>query len=118
MRTRLKPSSADGELVEGSASTVIVVRNGTLIAPPNSTPLLPGNQPQLVENWQTIWASHRRDAPVTERSCAAPMEIWLAAATREVQPVTRLTASRWAAVRPGPVWRRIHEPGSTLKRAP
>src|SRR6185369_10093608 len=39
----------DGELMEASASTVHVVRNGVLLTPPNSSRILPGTSRSVVE---------------------------------------------------------------------
>jgi D-alanine transaminase len=70
----------DGELVEGSASTVHVVRNGTLLTPPNSTRLLPGTSRSLVEELADSLGIARRDARITEaelRSAAQTRSGWL-----------------------------------------
>jgi D-alanine transaminase len=107
----------DGELVEGSASTVHVVRNGTLITPPNSTRLLPGTSRSLVEELADSLGIARRDARITEAELRSADEIWLAAATREVQPVTRLDGAAVGNGRPGPVWRKIYDAWQQLKLA-
>jgi D-alanine transaminase len=106
----------DGELVEGSASTVHVVRSGVLITPPNSTRLLPGTSRRLVEELADSLGIGRRDARVTEAELRSADEIWLAAATREVQPVTRLDGAVVGIGRPGPVWRKIYDAWQHLKR--
>jgi D-alanine transaminase len=107
----------DGELVEGSASTVHVVRGGTLFTPPNSTRLLPGTSRSLVEELADNLGIARRDARITEAELRSADEIWLASATREVQPVTRLDGGPVGSGRPGPVWRKIYDAWQELKRA-
>jgi D-alanine transaminase len=107
----------DGHLVEGSASTVHVVRNGTLITPPNSMRLLPGTSRSVVEELADNLGIARRDAPITEGELRSADEIWLAAATREVQPVTVLDAAAVGSGKPGPVWRKIYDGWQQLKRA-
>jgi D-alanine transaminase len=107
----------DGELIEGSASTVHVVRHGTLITPPHSTRLLPGTSRSVVEELADNLGIMRRDAPVTAAELRSADEIWLAAATREVQPVTRLDAAPVGNGRPGPLWRKIYDAWQQLKRA-
>ena len=107
----------DGELMEGSASTVHVVRNGILLTPPDSTRLLPGTSRRLVEELADGLGIARRDAHVSEAELRSADEIWLAAATREVQPVTRLDGAAVGSGKPGPVWRRIYDAWQQLKRA-
>jgi D-alanine transaminase len=107
----------DGQLVEGSASTVHVVRNGTLFTPPNSMRLLPGTSRSVVEELADNLGIARRDAPITESELRSADEIWLAAATREVQPVTVLDAAPVGSGKPGPVWRKIYDGWQQLKRA-
>ncbi|MEO8313891.1 MAG: D-amino acid aminotransferase [Pseudomonadota bacterium] len=107
----------DGELIEGSASTVHVVRNGTLITPPNSTRLLPGTTRSVVEELADNLGIARRDARVTEAELRSADEIWLGAATREVQPVTQLDGAPVGSGKPGPVWRKLYAAWQQLKRA-
>jgi D-alanine transaminase len=107
----------DGELVEGSASTVHVVRHGTVITPPNSTRLLPGTTRSVVEELADNLGIARRDARVTEAELRSADEIWLGAATREVQPVTRLDGHPVGTGTPGPVWRKVYDAWQQLKRA-
>jgi D-alanine transaminase len=108
----------DGELMEASASTVHVVRDGVLITPPNSSRILPGTSRIVVEELADELGITRRDAPVSEAELRGADEIWLAAATREVQPVTRLDGLAVGSGRPGPVWRRVYDAWQRLKSEP
>ena len=83
----------DGELMEGSASTVHIVRDGILLTPQNSMRILPGTSRSVVEELADQLNIERRDTRISEADLRSADEIWLAAATREVQPVTRLDAS-------------------------
>jgi D-alanine transaminase len=107
----------DGEMLEGSASTVHIVRDGTLITPPNSTHLLPGTTRSVVEELADSLGIARRDARISEAELRGADEIWLAAATREVQPVTRLDGAPVGTGAPGKVWRRIYDAYQQLKKA-
>ncbi len=107
---------ADGHLREGSASTVHVVVGGTLVTPPNSTHLLPGTTRIVVEALADQLKLPRRDAAITERQLRAADEIWLSAATREVQPVTILDGQPVGQGRPGPWWQKVHAAFQTFKR--
>ncbi len=105
----------DGQLMEASASTVHVVLGGVLVTPPNSSRILPGTSRIVVEELADELGIPRRDAPISEAELRGADEIWLAAATREVQPVTRLDDRVVGNGRPGPLWRRIYDAWQRLK---
>jgi D-alanine transaminase len=107
----------DGQLMEGSASTVHIVKSGVLITPENSTRILPGTTRGVIEELADGLDIERRDAPVSEAALRDADEIWLGAATREVQPVTRLDGAPVGDGRPGPLWRRVYDAYQQLKRA-
>ena len=106
----------DGEMLEGSASTVHVVINGTLVTPPNSNHLLPGTTRSVVEELADALGVPRRTARISEAELRSADEIWLAAATREVQPVTHLDGVPVGTGLPGPLWRRIYNAYQQLKK--
>jgi D-alanine transaminase len=108
----------EGELMEGSASTVHVVSNGRLLTPPNSTRILPGTTRGVVEELADQLGIARTEARISETQLRAADEIWLAAATREVQPVTRLDGRPVGRGVPGPLWRRVYDAWQQLKREP
>ena len=105
----------DGQLMEASASTVHVVLGGVLVTPPNSSRILPGTSRIVVEELADELGIPRRDAPISDAELRGADEIWLAAATREVQPVTRLDDRVVGNGRPGPLWRRIYDAWQRLK---
>jgi D-alanine transaminase len=107
----------DGQLMEGSASTVHIVKNGVLITPANSTRILPSTTRTVVEELADQLGIQRRDAAVSEAGLRNADEIWLAAATREVQPVTRLDGAPVGNGIPGPLWRRVYDAYQQLKRS-
>jgi D-alanine transaminase len=106
----------DGELMEASASTVHVVRAGVLLTPFNSQRILPGTTRSVVEEIADSLGIVRRDSHISEAQLRAADEIWLAAATREVQPVTRLDGKPVGSGTPGPLWRRVYDAWQQLKR--
>jgi D-alanine transaminase len=108
----------DGELMEASASTVHVVRDGVLLTPPNSSRILPGTSRIVVEELADELGITRRDARISESELRGADEIWLAAATREVQPVTKLDGRAVGSGRPGPLWRRVYDAWQRLKSDP
>ena len=99
----------DGELTEASASAVHVVLGGEVLMPPNSPRILPGTTRGAVEEMAARAAITCRVQPVSEAQLRSADEVWISAATREVQPVTVLDGHPIASGRPGPLWRRVHE---------
>jgi D-alanine transaminase len=106
----------DGELTEACAAAVHVVIGGTLVVPPNSHQILPGTTRGVVEELAARAALACRAAAVSEAQLRAADEIWLSAAVREVQPVTRLDGRAVGSGKPGPVWRRVYAELQRYKR--
>lgn len=106
----------DGELMEASSSAVHVVIDGTIVSPPNSRKILPGTTRSAMEEVATKAGVPFKAAPVSERQLRAADEIWISAATREVQAVTTLDGKPVGTGKPGPVWKRIHDHWERYKR--
>jgi len=106
----------DGELTEASASAVHVVLGGEVLMPPNSRRILPGTTRSAVEEMAARAGIACRVLPVSEAQLRAADEVWLSAATREVQPVTSLDGRAVGGGKPGPLWRRVHEELQRYKR--
>jgi D-alanine transaminase len=105
-----------GELTEASAAAVHVVQGGELLTPPHSHRILPGTTRGVVDELAARLALPGRVAPVSEAQLRAADEIWISAATREVQPVTSLDGAPVGTGKPGPQWRRIYEELQRYKR--
>ena len=99
----------NGELMEASASTVHVVIGGELRTPPNSRKILPGTTRGVVEELAARTGVPYRAAAVSEAELRRADEIWISAATREVQPVTRLDGKPVGTGQPGRLWRRVYD---------
>ncbi|HWM66291.1 MAG TPA: D-amino acid aminotransferase [Steroidobacteraceae bacterium] len=106
----------DGQLREASSSAVHVVIDGVIVSPPRSRAILPGTTRSAMEEVATSAGLTCQSEPVSEQQLRAAQEIWISAATREVQPVTRLDGKPVGTGKPGPVWRRIHEQWQRYKR--
>jgi D-alanine transaminase len=104
-----------GMLREASASSVLAVIDGTVTAPPDSPYILPGTSRRVVEELCDALGIPRRDADITEAQLRGAQEIWISAATREVQSVTRLDGRAVGNGRPGPIWRRVYDAWQQLK---
>ena len=88
-----------------------------LLTPPDSPRILPGTTRRVVEEIADRLGIARRDKSITEAMLRGADEIWLGAATREVQPVTRLDGASVGTGRPGLLWRRVYDAFQELKRA-
>lgn len=106
----------DGELTEASASAVHVVLGGQVLMPPNSARILPGTTRSAVEEMAERAGIPYRIVPVTEAQLRAADEVWISAATRELQPVTSLDGHPVGTGRPGPVWARVYGELQRYKR--
>jgi len=106
----------NGELMEASASTVYVVIGGELRMPPNSRKILPGTTRGVVEELAARTGVPYRAVPISEAELRSADEVWISAATREVQPVTTLDGKPVGTGRPGPLWRRVYDGFQHWKR--
>jgi D-alanine transaminase len=106
----------DGELMEASSSAVHVIVDGVVRAPPNSRKILPGTTRGAVEEMAQRTGVPYKITPVSEAELRGADEVWLSAATREVQPVTRIDGKPVGAGKPGPLWRRVYDELQRYKR--
>jgi D-alanine transaminase len=96
----------DGEVLEGSSSSVFLVVNGVVITPPNSRKVLPGTTRDAVLALANgAIPTQIRTIRVEELQQAT--EIWIAAATRDVVPITKLDGRAVGDGKPGPVWQKM-----------
>ena len=106
----------DGELMEASSSGAHVVLNGVIVSPPRSRRILPGTTRSAMEEVALSAGIPYEVAPVSEQQLRTADEIWISAATREVQPVTKLDGKPVGTGKPGPLWRRFFEQWQRYKR--
>lgn len=98
-----------GDVLEGTASSVFMVRDGVLTTPPKSAHLLPGVTRDLVLELAEANGLPWREAAIQETALRQADEIWLTSSTREVMPVTRLDGRSVGEGLPGPIWQQMHE---------
>jgi D-alanine transaminase len=106
----------DGELMEASSSGVHVVLGGVIVSPPRSPRILPGTTRSAMEELAGSAGISYEVASISEQQLRSADEIWLSAATREVQAVTKLDGKPVGTGKPGPVWRRIYQQWQRYKR--
>jgi D-alanine transaminase len=106
----------DGDLMEASSSAVHVVIGGEIRTPPRGQRILPGTTRSVMEEMATRAGIPYRSVPVSESELRTADEVWISAATREVQPVTTLDGRPVGSGKPGPLWRRVYEALQRYKR--
>jgi D-alanine transaminase len=99
----------NGELTEGSSTSVHVVTNGIIHTPPNGHHILPGTTRDVVTELAARLGVRSESSPVSEAKLRAADEIWLAFATRGVLPVTALDGAPVGTGRPGPLFKRMSD---------
>lgn len=97
----------EGEITEGAASNVFVVRDGEVRTPPKGNLLLPGITRDLVVELCVDNGLDCREAPLLEEDLRGADEIWITSSTKEVVPVTRLDGVPVGEGSPGPVWQQV-----------
>ena len=98
-----------GEVAEGAASNVFVVRGGTLLTPPIDAGALPGIARATVLELAPSLALEPRESTVTLDALRAADEAFLTNSLMEVLPLTRLDGAPIAAGRPGPIASQLRE---------
>jgi len=105
----------DGEVLEGSSTSVFVVKNGVLATPPNSHSILPGTtRDAALSLAANVMPTEIRSVSLGELRAAD--EVWISAATRDVLPVTRVDDAPIGSGRPGPVWQRMADSFAKLRQ--
>jgi D-alanine transaminase len=97
----------NGELTEGSSTTVHVMKDGVIHTPPNGHHILPGTTRDVVTELAVRLNVRVESVPVSEAKLRAADEIWLAFSTRGVLPVTTLDGLAVGTGKPGPLFKRM-----------
>jgi D-alanine transaminase len=97
----------DGHLTEASASNVMIVRDGRVIAPPKDNLILPG-----ITYDATLEIAKGAGVALDVRAIAhaeamAADEMWLSSSTKEVLAITTVDGRPFGGGKPGPVFRRV-----------
>jgi D-alanine transaminase len=98
----------NGELTEGSSTTVHVISQGVIHTPPNGHHILPGTTRDVVTELAVRLNLSSNNSRVPESLLRAADEIWLSFSTHGVLPVTVLDGEPVGGGKPGPMFRRIH----------
>jgi D-alanine transaminase len=99
----------DGYLTEASASNVLVVIGGEIVAPPKDNLILPGITYDAAIEFAQEAGMPFSIRPVTRAEALEADEMWLSSSTKEVLAVTTIDGKLFRGGKPGPVFRRIYE---------
>lgn len=106
----------DGQITEGTASNVFMIKDGVIITPPKGPLLLPGITRDLILELAAQNVIPYRERPITETEFRAADELWLSSSIREVLPITLLNGQPVNASKPGPLWQRMFTLYQTFKQ--
>lgn len=105
----------DGQLTEGSASSVFLVKDGVILAPPKSNLVLPGITYDVVIELAAAEGLATEIRPIAEAELRSADELWVTSSTKEITAVTTLDGKPVADGEPGPIFRRMHAAYQTFK---
>jgi D-alanine transaminase len=97
----------DGLLTEASASNVLVVMGGTIVAPPKDHLILPGITYDAAIEFAREVGMPVEIRPITRAEALAADEMWLSSSTKEVVAITTLDGMPFGGGVPGPVFRKL-----------
>jgi len=98
----------NGYLTEASASNVLLVRDGVIVAPPKDNQILPGITYDVAFELAREGGLPIQVRPVPKEEALAADEMWLSSSTKEVLAVTSLDGRPFGGGKPGPVFRKVH----------
>ncbi|MBU6483647.1 MAG: D-amino acid aminotransferase [Betaproteobacteria bacterium] len=97
----------DGHLTEASASNVLIVHNGAIVAPPKDHQILPGITYDATLELARDIGIQVDVRPVTHAEVLAADEVWLSSSSKEVLAVTRIDGRPVGGGTPGPLFRKM-----------
>ena len=99
----------DGEVNEGAASNVFIVREGIIKTPPKSARLLPGITRDLVVELAQQNDLACEESNFSRAELQAADEIWVTSSAKEIVPVVQLNGEKVASGKPGKVTRQVYD---------
>jgi D-alanine transaminase len=110
----------DGHLTEASASNVLAVIGGVIVAPPKDNQILPGITYDATLEFAAAAGLRLDVRPVSRAETMSAEELWLSSSTKEVLAITTVDGKPFADGAPGPLFRRMwdvfqaHKPKAAL----
>jgi D-alanine transaminase len=99
----------NGFLTEASASNVLIVRDGVILAPPKDKQILPGITYDAAFELARGGGLALEVRPISRDEALAADEMWLSSSTKEVLAVTTVDGKSFGGGSPGPMFRKLHE---------
>jgi D-alanine transaminase len=97
----------DGYLTEASASNVLLVRDGSILAPPKDNLILPGITYDAALEFAQRAGIPIEVRPVQRAEALAADEMWLSSSTKEVLAVTKVDGKAFGSGLPGPLFKKL-----------
>ncbi len=97
----------DGFLTEGAASSIFVVKDGVLRAPPPSNLMLTGITYDVVLELAAAHGIPVEVRPIAEAELRGADELWMTSSTREIMAIVKLDGAPVGAGVPGPLAQRM-----------
>jgi D-alanine transaminase len=97
----------DGFLTEASASNVLCVIGGRIVAPPKDNLILPGITYDAALEFARDAGLPMEIRPVSRAEALAAEELWLSSSTKEVLAITTVDGKPVGDGKPGPVFRKV-----------
>ncbi|NDP42712.1 MAG: D-amino acid aminotransferase [Aromatoleum sp.] len=98
----------DGYLTEASASNVMTVIGGRIVAPPKDNLILPGITYGAAEEFARAAGLPFEIRPITRAEAFAADEWWLSSSTKEVLAITIVDGRPFGGAAPGPMFGKMH----------
>jgi D-alanine transaminase len=98
----------DDHLTEASASNVLIVHDGVIVAPPKDNQILPGITYDAALELAREGGFAVTIRPIPREEALSADEMWLSSSTKEILAVTKIDGQAFAGGRPGPVFRKMY----------
>jgi len=108
----------NGYLTEASASNVLIVKDGVIIAPPKDNLILPGITYDATFDLARAGGMTLQVRQVPRDEALSADEMWLSSSSKEVLAVTTVDGKPFAGGAPGPAFRKMHALFQSSKRKP
>jgi D-alanine transaminase len=99
----------DGNVTEGAASNVFIVKDGVVKTPPKDGNLLPGITRDLVVELLLKSEIPCEEVAITDNELKQADEIWITSSTWEIVPVVKLDDEPVGTGKPGELWQQAND---------
>lgn len=98
----------DGYLSEGTASSIFIVKNGVILAPPQSHHLLAGTTYDVILELARQYGAPHEVRAVSEAELYSADEVWMTSSSKGVLSITTLDGRPVGTGEPGPIARQMY----------